>query len=67
MTFSRDTILVTVSPDAERRCRRLEHAILLLSSGTAADDARRIVRERWSVSQPTAWRIVAMAEDLVRG
>jgi hypothetical protein len=54
-----------VCPKVLEMARRLEFAVHQLLSGTSRRDACRMVRERFNVSAPTAWRVVDMANDLV--
>lgn len=65
MPVTPEMILVTVAPAAAERARRLEHAIRLLQSGAELVLVRRTLREHYSISRVTAWRIVDMAIDMV--
>lgn len=54
-----------LNPAALERARRLQYAVSLLRSGTARRDASGLVQRQYGCSQPTAWRLVCMAADLV--
>lgn len=59
------TSLLCVDPLAAERAARLEFAISLLRNKRPVREARRRVQQRFQCSQPTAWRTVEMARDLV--
>lgn len=54
----------TVAPAAVERARRLDMAVRLLRGGSTRRDAARLLRDRYGVSQPTAWRLVDAAADM---
>lgn len=56
--------LMCVAPHVVVKAQRLDYAISLLRSNTDEDEVRRRLRESFSCSQPTAWRIVDMAKDV---
>lgn len=54
-----------VAPQAIERARRLEVALQLLKAGYTRRQASGTLQERFSMPQPSAWRLVDMAHDLV--
>lgn len=62
--FSMLEAVYTLSPAAVERARRLELAVRLLRGGSTRRDAARLLRDRYGVSQPTAWRLVDAAADM---
>ncbi len=57
--------LMCVAPRAVEQAQRLQYAILLLRRSTDENDIRRRIRRHYHCSQPTAWRTVEMAKDIV--
>lgn len=57
-------ILQAVDPEAYKRAKRVEFAMRLLRTGSSRAEAEKLVRERFGISQPTAWRIVDIANDM---
>lgn len=55
----------TIAPLAVERARRLAFAKRLIRVGTPKRDATAMVRQKFRCSQPTAWRVVDAAFDLV--
>lgn len=47
------------------RARRLQYAVALLRNGETRRDVSGLVMRQYGCSQPTAWRLVSMAADLV--
>ena len=58
-------LVMSVDANAIERAQRLEHAMRMLRGGLSGKEARRVMRERYSISVATAWRIVDAANDLV--
>lgn len=56
--------VATLNPRALSGARKLVVAMQLITSGTVAGDARRMMRDRFGCSRTEAWRIVSMALDL---
>lgn len=56
-----------VAPTALERARRLDYAIRLIRQGMSRKDVIVMVRRRFECSQPTAWRVVDMANDMAGG
>jgi hypothetical protein len=53
-----------VSPTVIERARRLEVAISMLQGGLSRREASSLLQIRFHISQPTAWRLVDMANDV---
>lgn len=58
-------IVHAVAPQVIVRAWRLQFAVRLLRDGIARRDAVGMVRRQYGCSQPTAWRIVDQAADMV--
>ena len=54
----------TVAPQALERARRLDYALRLIRQGMSRREVSGMVRRRFECSQPTAWRLVDMANDM---
>jgi len=61
---SLETVYI-VAPRALDMARRLEFAMAQLKAGHNRTGVTVLVRERFGCSQPTAWRVVDMAFDLI--
>jgi hypothetical protein len=57
-------IIHTVDPTVIERARRLEVAIQLLRQGKPRREVTALLKARFRVAQPTAWRIVDAASDM---
>jgi hypothetical protein len=53
-----------LNPRTGKRARLLVCAVQLLRSGVPRRDVVSQIRERFSVAQPVAWRVVEMAADM---
>lgn len=59
------TTLMCVAPRAVEQAQRLQYAVLLLRRKTDEHDVRQRIERHYHCSQPTAWRTVEMAKDIV--
>lgn len=57
-------IIHAVDPHVIERARRLEVAMQLLSQGNRPVEVTKLIRQRFGVAQPTAWRVVDAANDM---
>lgn len=62
-----DDLLHIVDAAALERVRRLEVALQLIRAGYPRREVSGTLQRRFSIAQPTAWRIVEMAWDLAGG
>jgi hypothetical protein len=59
------SVFMTVAPKAVDRAHRLQYALLLLRRKITEREVRLRIEEHCKVSQPTAWRTVEMAKDIL--
>lgn len=57
-------IVHAIDPLAIQRARRVEVAIQMLEAGHQPADVRAMLRSRYGMLQPAAWRIVDIAVDM---
>lgn len=62
--YTPNMLLATVAPTAAERMQRLDFALRQLRAGLPPLRVRRLLRELYGVSYPTAWRIVCQALDM---
>lgn len=68
MTMAIDLDLVhIVAPQALEKARQLDYAIKLLKDGYTTREANAILRQQYSISRMTAWRVLDKAHDVVYG
>lgn len=58
-------IVHAVDPTVLERARRLEVAMQLLKQGKTKREASGLLQQRFRITQPTAWRLVDAANDMV--
>lgn len=63
MTVGLDMIHI-VDPQAIERARRLEFAVRQIAAGVHRRHVVVMIQAQFKCSQPTAWRVVDMANDL---
>ncbi len=57
-------LLELIDPRVIERARRLEVAMQLLRAGHARREVVVLMRQRFGIAQPLAWRIVDKANDM---
>lgn len=57
-------IVHALDPSILQRARRVETAVRMLEAGDTPASVRAVMRSRFGMLQPAAWRLVDIASDL---